>query len=140
MYNIINISFIDIMIYERRSLLGEIPRFSSNKVNDKSICHFIYHGHFHFRYQPHNIESYRSTNFPQKFANITRIKARILWNISIKTVPNIYYYLQNSKKAKNGNHFISVKQFQKRPNGNPLSSLYLALSFRDPTCNSGVCM
>jgi len=55
-YNIINIlqqlSFIAIMIYvhhvfvmntgyERWSLLGEIPRFSSNKVNNKDIRHFF---------------------------------------------------------------------------------------------------
>ncbi len=35
----------------------------------------------------------------------------------------IYYFCQHSKKAKKmakwPNHFISGKQFQKRPNGNP---------------------
>jgi len=68
-YNIINIlhfihrdyyyiSFIEIMIHERWSLLGEIPRFSSNKVSNKSIRHFYLLQTFYFRYQPHNIESY----------------------------------------------------------------------------------
>jgi hypothetical protein len=41
-------------MYERWSLLGKIPRLSSNKVNKKDIRHLIYYRHFHFRYQQHN--------------------------------------------------------------------------------------
>jgi len=36
-----------------------------------------------------------------------------------KTDLKILYFCQHSKKAKWPNHFISGKQFQKRPNGNP---------------------
>jgi hypothetical protein len=36
-----------------------------------------------------------------------------------KTDLKIYYFCQHSKMAKWPKHFISGKQFQKRPNGNP---------------------
>jgi len=38
-------------VYEGWTLLGEIPRFSSNKVNNKDILHLIYYRHFYFRYK-----------------------------------------------------------------------------------------
>jgi len=37
-------------VYERWSFLGEIPRFSSNKVNNKDIRHLISYRNFYFRY------------------------------------------------------------------------------------------
>ena len=45
-----------------------------------------------------------------------------------KTGLKIYYFCQHSKKAKIKakwqNHFISGKQFQTRPNGNPAENLF----------------
>ncbi len=52
-----------------------------------------------------------------------------------KTGLKSYYFCQHSKKAKKmakwPNHFISGKQFQKRPNGNPDLSIFCPYQFRD---------
>ncbi len=46
-------------VYERWSLLGEIPRQRGNKVKKKDIRHLIYYRHFYFGFQQHNISSYK---------------------------------------------------------------------------------
>lgn len=69
-------------------------------------------------------------NFLEKIFMMKKFKFKISWNVAsfaqIFPVCNIFINIQIGQQVvKCPNHFITSKQFQKRPNGNRASYVYI---------------